>query len=61
MILQRFGPACVTVKENGDAVYFSGRISRYLEQPAGSPETNVVHMAREGLGTPIRTALQIDG
>ncbi len=57
IILQRFGPACVTVRENGDAVYFSGRISRYLEQPAGSPETNVVHMAREGLGTFIRTAL----
>jgi Histidine kinase-, DNA gyrase B-, and HSP90-like ATPase len=45
IILQRFGPACVTVRENGDAVYFSGRISRYLEQPAGSPETNAVHMA----------------
>ena len=24
IILQRFRPACVTVKENGDAVYFSG-------------------------------------
>ncbi len=57
IILQRFGPACVTVNENGDAVYFSGRISRYLEQPTGSPETNVVKMAREGLGIPIRTAL----
>jgi CheR methyltransferase, SAM binding domain len=33
IILQRYRPACVTVKENGDAVYFSGRISRYLEQP----------------------------
>ncbi|HZQ18276.1 MAG TPA: chemotaxis protein CheB [Terriglobales bacterium] len=56
IILQRFGPACVAVRENGDAVYFSGPISRYLEQSAGSPETNVVHMAREGLGTFIRTA-----
>lgn len=57
IILQRFGPACVTVKESGEAVYFSVRISRYLEQPTGSPEMNVVHLAREGLGTPIRTAL----
>jgi two-component system CheB/CheR fusion protein len=57
IILQRFGPACVTVMENGHAVYFSGHISRYLEQPTGSPETNVVNMARGGLGIPIRTGL----
>src|SRR6266852_8428500 len=57
IILQRFGPACVLVKENGDAVYFSGRISRYLEQPPGGPDANVLHMAREGLGIPLRTCL----
>jgi two-component system CheB/CheR fusion protein len=57
IILQRFGPACVLVKENGDAVYFSGRISRYLEQPGGGPDTNVLHMAREGLRIPLRTCL----
>ena len=47
IILQRFRPACVTVKENGDAVYFSGQLSRYLEQPTGSPDTNVLNMARD--------------
>lgn len=57
IILQRYGPACVLVKENGDAVYFSGRISGYLEQPAGGPDTNVLHMAREGLRIPLRTCL----
>ncbi|MGH9692997.1 MAG: PAS domain-containing protein, partial [Bryobacteraceae bacterium] len=57
IILQRYRPACVAVQENGDAVYFSGRINRYLEQPTGSPETNVVNMAREGLRIPLRTAL----
>src|SRR6266852_670985 len=57
IILQRFGPACVLAKENGDAVYFSGRISRYLEQPPGGPDANVLHMAREGLGIPLRTCL----
>jgi two-component system CheB/CheR fusion protein len=57
IILQRYGPACVLVRENGDAVYFSGRISRYLEQPAGGPDTNVLHMAREGVGIPLRTCL----
>ena len=57
IILQRYGPACVLVRENGDAVYFTGRISSYLEQPAGGPDTNVLHMAREGLGIPLRTCL----
>jgi len=57
IILQRYGPACVLVKENGDAVYFSARISRYLEQPTGGPDTNVLHMAREGLRIPLRTCL----
>ena len=57
IILQRYRPACVTVRENGDAVYFSGGTSRYLEQPVGSPDANVINMAREGLRIPLRTAL----
>ena len=57
IILQRYAPACVIVKENGAAVYFSGTVSRYLEQPTGSPDNNIVNMAREGLRTPLRAAL----
>ena len=57
IILQRFRPSCVTVKENGDAVYFSGPVSRYLEQPTGSPDTNVLNMARQGLRGPLRNLL----
>ncbi len=57
IILQRYRPACVTVKENGDAVYFSGRTAAYLEHPTGQPDVNVVNLAREGLRAPLRTAL----
>ena len=57
LILEQYGPACVIVKETGEAVYFSGKISSYLQHPAGSPETNVINMAREGLRIPLRTAL----
>ncbi len=57
IILQRYRPVCVAVKENGDAIYFSGRVGLYLEQPAGSPDINVLNMAREGLRIPLRTAL----
>jgi two-component system CheB/CheR fusion protein len=58
VILQRYGPACAIVKENGDAVYFSGRISRYLQQPTGTPEINVMNLAPKGLRIPLRTCLQ---
>ncbi len=45
------------VKENGEAVYFSGQISRYLRNPAGSPDLNVVNMAGDGLRIPLRNSL----
>ncbi len=57
IILQRYRPACVAVKENGDAVYFSGRLDDYFEHPAGIPSVNVINMAREGLRIPLRTVL----
>lgn len=57
IILHRYAPACVIVNEGGDAVYFSGGIGRYLEQPPGSPNTNVMNMAREGLRIPLRSIL----
>ena len=57
IIVQRYRPACVAVREDGEAVYFSGGIARYLEQPAGVPSANAITMAREGLRIPLRTAL----
>ena len=57
LILQQYAPACVVVNANGDAEYFSGHTSRYLEQPAGRPDNSVINMAREGLRIPLRMAL----
>ena len=57
LILQRYRPACVAVRDNGDAVYFSGPVGRYLEPATGTPDANVMNMAREGLRVPLRTAL----
>lgn len=57
VILQRYTPACAVIRENGEAVYFSGRISRYFDHPPGSPDNNVLNIAREGLRIPLRTAL----
>lgn len=55
--MKRYRPSCVATKENGDAVFFSGGIGRYLEPAIGTPDANVINMAREGLRIPLRTAL----
>ena len=57
IILQRYRPACVAVRENGEAVYFSGEVGGYLQPATGAPDNNVINMAREGLRIPLRTAL----
>ena len=56
-ILDHYAPACVICTEQGEAVYFCGRTGRYLEPPAGTPNVNLVSMARAGLRLPLRTAL----
>jgi two-component system CheB/CheR fusion protein len=57
-ILDSYAPACVVTNEHGEAIYFSGRTGRYLEPPTGTPNVNVLNMARAGLRLPLRTALQ---
>jgi two-component system CheB/CheR fusion protein len=57
VVSERYGPACVVVRENGDAVYFSARIGRYLQPPAGGPNSNALNMAAEGLRSPMRACL----
>ena len=57
-ILDPYAPACVVTNEQGEVVYFSGRTGRYLEPPTGTPNVNVINMARAGLRLPLRTALQ---
>ena len=57
VILQRYTSACAVVREDGEAVYFAGRISRYLEHSPGSPDNNLLNIVREGLRIPLRTAL----
>lgn len=57
LILQHFTPACAVVRENGEAVYFSGRISIFVDHPPGRPDNNLLNIAREGLRVPLRTSL----
>lgn len=57
-ILSRFAPAGVLVNASGDVLHFSGRTGKYLEMPAGVPDSNIVAMARPGLRMELRTGLR---
>jgi len=56
-ILRRFGPANVVVNGRGDIVHFSYRTGTYLEPIHGSPNQNLLAMARKGLRISLRSAL----
>jgi len=58
MLLARFAPTCLVVEDNGNIVYVHGRTGLYLEPAEGEPSHNVLDMAREGLATPLATALR---
>ena len=48
-IQQNFAPAAVLVNGDGDILYISGRIGKYLEPAAGKVNINLYAMARSGL------------
>lgn len=56
-ILKRYGPANVVVNARGDIVHFSSRTGKYLEPIPGSPNHNLLAMARKGLRASLRSAL----
>jgi two-component system CheB/CheR fusion protein len=49
LLLKHFSPAGVLVNENGDIIYISGRIGKYLEPAVGKANLNIFAMLREGL------------
>ncbi|WP_051208074.1 chemotaxis protein CheB [Saccharospirillum impatiens] len=58
LLLQVYSPAAVVLNREADIVYISGRTGKYLEPAAGKANWNIHAMAREGLRTPLYTALQ---
>ncbi len=49
VLLQTYAPASVLVNDQGDIMYMTGRIGKYLEPVAGKANYNIFVMAREGL------------
>ncbi len=49
LIQQNYSPAAVLTNSDGDILYISGRVGKYLEPPAGKVNINIHAMARDGL------------
>lgn len=56
-VLDRFGPAHAVVNAAGDVLHISAKTGKYLELPAGTPDNNIVGMARPGLRLDLRGAI----
>lgn len=57
-LLAEYAPAAVLVDRAGEALFFHGATSDYLEMPKGTATHEIVALAREGLRTILRSTLQ---
>jgi len=58
VMLSRYSPPGVLINESLEILQFRGRTSPFLEPPAGAASFNVLKMAREGLLTDLRAAIE---
>jgi two-component system CheB/CheR fusion protein len=58
VLLDQFAPAAVLINRRNEILYYFGPCARYLEFPTGEPTYNLIRMAREGLRTRLRAALE---
>jgi len=56
-LMERFAPSYAVINADGDLLHSSGRTGKYLELPAGVPDTNIFNLARPGLRVELRAAL----
>jgi two-component system, chemotaxis family, CheB/CheR fusion protein len=58
VLLAKYSPAGVIVNENLEVLHVRGRVSPYLEVPAGAASFNLLKMLREGLLVDVRAAIK---
>jgi len=58
MVLEAYGPAAVLINRKLECLYFQGPVDRYLKVVSGRPVNDVIAMAREGVRTKLRSAVQ---
>jgi two-component system CheB/CheR fusion protein len=57
-VMQRFVPACVMVNRQLEVCYLLGPVDDYLQLPSGEQTHDLIAMARQGLRTKLRVAVQ---
>ena len=57
-VVEHFAPPHVVVDREGDVVHFSPRTGKYLEAPPGTPNRQILTMARRGLRLDLRSAMR---
>ncbi len=57
-LIREYAPAAVLVDRGGNALFYHGAISSYLEMPSGTATHEILALARGGMRTAMRTALQ---
>ena len=58
MVLEAYGPAAVLINRKLECLYFQGPVDRYLKVMSGRPVNDIIAMAREGVRTKLRSAVQ---
>ncbi len=58
MVLETYGPAAVLVNRKLECLYLQGPTDRYLKVASGRPAHDLIAMAREGVRTKLRSAVQ---
>ena len=58
MVLEAYGPAAVLINRKLECLYFHGPVDRYLKVVSGRPVNDVIAMARDGVRTKLRSAVQ---
>jgi two-component system CheB/CheR fusion protein len=58
MVLGSYGPAAVLINAKLEGLFFQGPTDRYLKLASGRASRDVIGMAREGVQTKLRSAIQ---
>jgi two-component system CheB/CheR fusion protein len=57
-ISEAFAPATVLINRQHETLFFHGDVMPYLTIPPGEPNHNLLDMLREGIATPVRSAVR---
>ena len=58
VLLETYAPASVLINRKHECLYYSGPADRYLRVASGEPSRDLLAMAREGLRSKLRAAIQ---